>query len=82
MEHLKHLYSQKFSSLPDEPEALRQRIEELVDYAVKNYYDIYYEGDLELYLIETIIARMADYKFANLYKNMKEKWEQEHKRGC
>lgn len=79
MEHLKRLYSQKFSSLPEEPEALKQKIEELVDYAVKNYYDIYYEGDLELYLIETIIARMADYKFANLYQNMKEKWEQEHK---
>ena len=51
MENLKHLYSQKFSNLPEEPEALRKKVEDLVDYAIKNYYDIYYEGDLELYLI-------------------------------
>ena len=79
MENLKHLYSQKFSNLPEEPEALRKKVEDLVDYAIKNYYDIYYEGDLELYLIETIIARMADYKLANLYQNMTERWKREHK---
>lgn len=78
MEHLKRLYSQKFSSLPEEPEALLQKIHELVDYAMKNYGDIYYEGDLELYLIEGIVARIADYRIATLYRNMQEKYKKEH----